>query len=130
MPHTIIALMDGSVETPNFGRLAAAYAVAHDASLIVAIDPRNEAYAVIAARMARCVHECVVAGARTSTMLVSLDDEYAALRAVRTHGADAVVVAAESVEGATIGRALALLREAQVTVCALSTRSTPAAAGA
>ena len=130
MPHTILALMDGSVEAPHFGRLAAHYAVEHDAVLIVAIDPRKEPYAAIAARMAHCVHDCVAAGARTSTMLISLDEHGAALRAVRTHAADAVLVAGEPASpAAPLAAAIASLRQALVPVIAL-TGSQPATAGA
>ncbi len=130
MPHTILALMDASVEAPRFGLLAAEYASARDASLIVAIDPGHALYPEVAARMARCVHDCIHRGVRTSTMLVSLQDANAVLRAVRLHGADAVAVLDRPPRECALGIAIAVLEADRVPIAVLESRGFASQVGA
>jgi hypothetical protein len=92
MNDNVLALVDAANTSDASATAATQLACESNADLILAIDPRNEPFSELAARMSRLVDHAVCKGAHTSTILVDLEEPAGIVRAVRTHQVGMVVL--------------------------------------
>ena len=116
MVNRVIAVLDASECATMPALEAARLATAANADLILAFDPRSLSFAPLSEYMSHCVDQAVRMGARTSTMLVEIEDPTGTVHRIRSHHADLVVVEDDGSDSSALGKVMAALTEASVPI--------------